>query len=107
MCKLTIAQLFKAFRCEASHQGSNPYQALVDSQITDRGTCVGGDLGMSVHGCGKRLAVSHTNTLKDIQSILVLLQEEVVVHCRSSRREAVRMMSSMYNNRYPWLALWR
>jgi hypothetical protein len=53
-------------------------QAPIDCQVTDRGTRVGGDLGSSVHGHGTRLAVGYTNTLKDIQIIVELLQKEVI-----------------------------
>jgi hypothetical protein len=56
----------------------SPDQALVDSWVSDRGTRIDGDLGLSVHGCDTRLAVCHTNTLKDIYNVLALLQEDAV-----------------------------
>jgi hypothetical protein len=34
---------------------------------------------LSVHQCGAALAVAHANALKDILSVLALVQEEVVV----------------------------
>jgi hypothetical protein len=45
-------------------------QASVGSRVTDRGTRVGRDLDLSVHGRGTMLAVGHTITLKDMSSVL-------------------------------------
>jgi hypothetical protein len=52
---------------------------VVSSRVTDRGAHVGGDLGLSVDRRGARLAVAHASALKDIPSVLALVQEEVVV----------------------------
>jgi hypothetical protein len=54
-------------------------QATVGSRVTDRGTHVGGDLGLSIHRCGVELAIAHANALKDIPNVLVLVQEEAVM----------------------------
>jgi hypothetical protein len=54
---------------------------MIDSRVTERGTHVGGDLGLSVYECGTRLEVGHTCTLEDIQSVLVLLQEVIESRC--------------------------
>jgi hypothetical protein len=43
-----------------------------------RGPHVGGDLGLSVDRRGAGLTVAHASTLKDVQSILALVEEEVV-----------------------------
>jgi hypothetical protein len=56
----------------------SPDQALGDSRVTNRGPCVGGYIDLSIHEHGTRLVVGHTNTIKDIQSVLELLQEEFV-----------------------------
>jgi hypothetical protein len=53
--------------------------ATVGSWVTDRDTRVRGDLHLSVNRHGVVLAVGPTSMLKDIQSIQVLLHEEVVV----------------------------
>jgi hypothetical protein len=45
-------------------------QASVGSRGTDRGTRVGRDLDLSVHGHGTMLVVGHTITLKDMSSVL-------------------------------------
>jgi hypothetical protein len=39
---------------------------------------LGGDLGLSVDRRGAWLAVTHASTLKDVPSILALVEEEVV-----------------------------
>jgi hypothetical protein len=54
-------------------------QGMVGSRLAHRGTHVGGDLGLSVHHHGVGFAIAHASALKDILSILVLLQQEVVV----------------------------
>jgi hypothetical protein len=41
-------------------------QAVVSNRVMDRGTRVGGDLGLSVHRHGVVLVVDHANMLKDI-----------------------------------------
>jgi hypothetical protein len=41
-------------------------QAVVGNWVMERGTRVGGDLGMSAHRRGVVLAVGHASTLKDI-----------------------------------------
>jgi hypothetical protein len=98
-------------------------QATVGSRVTDRGTHVKGDLGMSVYQRGARLAVAHASVFKDILSVLAVgagrgrllycistktsrkwmgpksfmvnsRWRVVVVLCRSSVREVVRRMSS-------------
>jgi hypothetical protein len=55
-----------------------PSQATVGSQVADRGSHVRGGLGLSVDRCGAGLAVAHASTLKDVLSILMLVEEEVV-----------------------------
>jgi hypothetical protein len=52
--------------------------AVVDSQVDDMGTHVGGDLGLSVDRCSVGLADTHATVLNDIPSVLALVQEEVV-----------------------------
>jgi hypothetical protein len=56
----------------------SPNQAAVGSRVANGGPHVGGDLGLSVDRCGAGLAVAHANTLKDLLSILALMEEEVV-----------------------------
>jgi hypothetical protein len=56
----------------------SPNQATVGSRVKDRASRVGGDLGMSVDRCGAGLVVAHASTLKDVPSILVLVEEEAI-----------------------------
>jgi hypothetical protein len=56
----------------------SPGQAAVGSRVTDGGARVGGDLGLSVDRRGAGLTVAHASALKDIPSILTLVEEEVV-----------------------------
>jgi hypothetical protein len=56
----------------------NLSQAAVGSRVTGRGGHVRGDLGLSVDRHGAGLAVAHASTLKDVPSILTLVEEEVV-----------------------------
>jgi hypothetical protein len=56
----------------------SPIQAAVGNQVADGGPHVGGDLGLSVDQCGAGLAAAHASMLKDIPSILALVEEEVV-----------------------------
>jgi hypothetical protein len=58
-------------------------QASVGNWVADRSTHVRGDLGLSVHRRGAGLAVAHASVLKDIPSVLALVQEEVVVSLRA------------------------
>jgi hypothetical protein len=53
-------------------------QAAVGSRVTDGGPHVGGDLDMSVDRCGAGLAVAHASILKDVLSILTLVEEDVI-----------------------------
>jgi hypothetical protein len=53
-------------------------QVVVGSRVTDGGPHVGGDLGLSVDRHGAGLAVAHVSTLKDVPSILALVEKEVV-----------------------------
>jgi hypothetical protein len=57
----------------------SPNQAPIDSLVTNRGTRIGGDLGLSVHGCGTRLVVGYTSTFKDIHSVLLGCMLDVIV----------------------------
>jgi hypothetical protein len=61
--------------CEVLESSS---QVAVGSQVADRGPHVGGDLGLSVDRCGAGLEVAHASTLKDVPSILALVEEEVI-----------------------------
>jgi hypothetical protein len=56
----------------------SPSQATVGIQVTNGGPHIGGDLGLSVDRRGAGLAVAHASMLKDVPSILVLVEEEVV-----------------------------
>jgi hypothetical protein len=56
----------------------SPSQVTIGSQVANGGPHVGGDLGLSVNLCGAGLAVTHAITLKDVPSILALVEEEVV-----------------------------
>jgi hypothetical protein len=56
----------------------SPSQAAVGSRVADGGRHVGEDLGPSVDRCGAELAVAHASTLKDVSSILALVEEEAV-----------------------------
>jgi hypothetical protein len=53
-------------------------QAVIGDWVTDGGAGVRGDLGLSVDRRGARLAVTHANALKDILSVLALVEEEPV-----------------------------
>jgi hypothetical protein len=44
----------------------------------DRAPHVGGDLGLSVDRCGVGLIIAHASTLKDVSSILALVEEEAI-----------------------------
>jgi hypothetical protein len=48
------------------------------SQISNRRPRSGGGLGLRVHGRGDRLAVHHASTMKDVESELVLSEEESI-----------------------------
>jgi hypothetical protein len=67
----------------------SPSQAAVGSRVTDRGTHVREDLGLSVHRHGAGLAVAHASALKDIPSALALVQEEAVVPFHRDALEVV------------------
>jgi hypothetical protein len=56
----------------------SPSQGAVGSRVADGGLHVGGDLGLSVDRRGAGLAVAHVSTLKDVPSILALVEEEAV-----------------------------
>jgi hypothetical protein len=56
----------------------SPSQAAIGSRVADGGPHVGGDLGLSVDRCGVGLAVAHASMLKDVLSILALVEEEVI-----------------------------
>jgi hypothetical protein len=56
----------------------SPSQAAVGSRVADGGPNVGGDLDLSVDRRGAGLAVAHASTLKDVPSILALVEEETV-----------------------------
>jgi hypothetical protein len=63
--------------------------AAIGSQVADRATCVG-DLGLRVHRCGAGHAVPHASMLNDIPSVLVLVEEEVIMlHLRGDAQEVV------------------
>jgi hypothetical protein len=53
-------------------------QAVIGSRVADGGLHIGGDIGLSVNRCGAGLAVTHASTLKDVLSILALVEEEVI-----------------------------
>jgi hypothetical protein len=55
-----------------------PGQAAVGSQVAERAASIIGDLGLSVDRCGAELAVSHASALKDVPSVLALVEEKVV-----------------------------
>jgi hypothetical protein len=57
----------------------SPSQATVGSRVVDRGSHVGGDLGPSVDQRGAGLAVTHASTLKDVPSILALVEEDAII----------------------------
>jgi hypothetical protein len=56
----------------------SPSQAAVGSRVADGGPHVEGDLGLSVDRRGAGLAVADASTLKEVLSILTLVEEEVV-----------------------------
>jgi hypothetical protein len=56
----------------------SPSQAAVGSRVTDGGPHVGGNLFLSVDQRGAWLPVAHASMLKDVLSILALVEEEVV-----------------------------
>jgi hypothetical protein len=56
----------------------SPSQAAVGSWVTYGAPRVGGDLGLGVDRRGVGLAVAHASTLKDVLSILALVEEEAV-----------------------------
>jgi hypothetical protein len=60
----------------------SPSQVTIGSQVANGGPHVGGDLGLSVNlrGAGPAVAhaIIHAITLKDVPSILALVEEEVV-----------------------------
>jgi hypothetical protein len=62
-----------------THIGGDLGLTMVGSRVGDRGTHVEGDLGLSVDRRGLGLAVAHARALKDIPSVLTLVLEEVVV----------------------------
>ena len=51
-------------------------KAPVGGGVGDGGAGVGGSLGLRVHRRGAGLAVGHARTLKDVEGVLALLQEE-------------------------------
>jgi hypothetical protein len=55
-----------------------PNQATIGSRVAEGGPHVGGDLGLSVDRHGAGLAVPHASTLKNVPSILALVEEEAV-----------------------------
>jgi hypothetical protein len=57
-------------------ESSSP--AVIGSRVADGGLHIGGDIGLSVNRCGAGLAVTHASTLKDVLSILALVEEEVI-----------------------------
>jgi hypothetical protein len=56
----------------------SPGQTTVGSRVTDGVAHVRGDLGLSVDRRGAELEVALASTLKDVLSVLVLVQEEDV-----------------------------
>jgi hypothetical protein len=56
----------------------SPSQVAVGSRVADGGPHVEGDLGLSVDRRGAGLAVADASTLKEVLSILTLVEEEVV-----------------------------
>jgi hypothetical protein len=56
----------------------SPGQAVVGSRVTDGGPHIGGDLSLSVDRRGAGLVVAHASTLKDVASILALVEEEAL-----------------------------
>jgi hypothetical protein len=55
-----------------------PDQATVGGQVADGGAGVEGDVGLSVDRRGAGLAVAHPSTLKDIPSVMALVEEEAI-----------------------------
>jgi hypothetical protein len=56
----------------------SPSQAAVGSRVTDGGPNIRGDHVLNVDQRGAGLTVAHGNTLKDVPSILTLVEEEVI-----------------------------
>jgi hypothetical protein len=72
------AHLLNCIRDDRPSEGEvleSPGQVVVSSQVTDWGTHVRGDLGLSVDRYG---AVAHDSVLKDIPSVLALVKEEAI-----------------------------
>jgi hypothetical protein len=58
----------------------SPVKATVSSRVTDGGTHVSGDIGLSVDQRRVRFAVAHTSVLKDILSVLMLVKKRLSDH---------------------------
>jgi hypothetical protein len=69
-------------RSGESEVPESPDLASVGNWVADRSTH-DEDLGLGVHRRGASLAVAHANMLNDIPSVLVLVQEEIVVSLRA------------------------
>jgi hypothetical protein len=54
-------------------------QTTIGNQIPGRGSHVRGDLGLSIDRHGAWLAIAYASSLKDIPSVLTLLQEDVIM----------------------------
>jgi hypothetical protein len=67
-----------------------PSEAHELSRISNRSPRSGRDLGMRVHGRRDRLAVHHADALKDVESELVLSEEEAI--CLMLYRNPQKMM---------------
>jgi hypothetical protein len=55
-----------------------PSETPIAGQISHQRANVGGDLALSVHWGRARLAVGHASTLKDVDGVLALVEEQVV-----------------------------
>jgi hypothetical protein len=87
----------------------SPGQVVISSRIANIGAHVGGDLGLSVDRRGVGLAVAHASVIKDVQSVLTLVKEEVVGSLTETSRKWWRGSISFMVN-YCWRAVvvcWR
>jgi hypothetical protein len=66
------------FRLGEGEVLESPGYVAVGSRVADGAPHVGGDLGLSVDRRGAGLTIAHASVLKDVLSILTLVNEEVV-----------------------------
>jgi hypothetical protein len=78
----------------------SPSQTTVGSQVTDGGPHVGGDLDLSADRRGTGLTVAHASTLKDVPSILELV-EDVVAGTQGGFGRSVKPMSCVTKTQMP------